>query len=228
MSRQLNTYFTLYLPYLLATDERFQDVYTVFAGGDDLFLIGPWKRMPELALALRRSFGEYTCLNPALTLSAGISVNKPGEPVRAMAEKAESALSLSKTVWKTKDSFTVFDETVTWATFDELERLKERLLEWLADDVVNNAMLFRLNELIEMAKQAKELVASSHPTTVEEMECLKWRARLKYSVVRNVGKKRNKAERSALIDEVLATVGWLETYGGAMRLPLWQVIYNRR
>jgi CRISPR-associated protein Csm1 len=41
LSRQMNWFFAVYLPHLLRTDARFQDVYTVFAGGDDLFLIGP-------------------------------------------------------------------------------------------------------------------------------------------------------------------------------------------
>lgn len=37
----MNFFFVVYLPHLLKTHPDFRDVYTVFAGGDDLFLIGP-------------------------------------------------------------------------------------------------------------------------------------------------------------------------------------------
>jgi CRISPR-associated protein Csm1 len=56
MSRQLHFYFSLYLPHLLETDRRFQNIYTVFAGGDDLFLIGPWNRILDLGRVLKESF----------------------------------------------------------------------------------------------------------------------------------------------------------------------------
>lgn len=37
MSRQMNNYFSIFLPHKLKADERFKNIYTVFAGGDDLF-----------------------------------------------------------------------------------------------------------------------------------------------------------------------------------------------
>ena len=59
LSRQLNYFFALYLPCFLDQDQRFQNVYTVFAGGDDLFLIGPWNRMYELSMELNDNFKSY-------------------------------------------------------------------------------------------------------------------------------------------------------------------------
>ena len=33
----------------LKNSEEFKDIYTVFAGGDDLFLIGPWNKIVDFA-----------------------------------------------------------------------------------------------------------------------------------------------------------------------------------
>ena len=49
LSRQLDLFFSCFLPDLIASKSEFQNIYTVFAGGDDLFLIGPWNRIMELA-----------------------------------------------------------------------------------------------------------------------------------------------------------------------------------
>ncbi len=54
MSRMMDLFFAGYVPYLLR--KRFRSTYTVYAGGDDMLLIGPWRQMPELAESLRRDF----------------------------------------------------------------------------------------------------------------------------------------------------------------------------
>jgi CRISPR-associated protein Csm1 len=229
LSRQLNNFFSIFLPYFLKTDNRFQDTYTVFAGGDDLFLIGPWNRIIELADLLNKEFRQYVCHNKDITISAGISVHKPGEPIMTIAESAEHALALSKSKNKDiKDKITVFGETVAWDEFKTLEGIKDTMQKWLVDETINNAMLFRFNELLEMAKQEKEIKDSKFNIQLEDMECLKWHARFKYTVVRNIGRHLKGDKKNEAIEEVSKTAEWLETYGGALKIPLWQIIYNQR
>lgn len=226
MSRQMNSYFSIFLPYMLKTDEGFKNIYTVFAGGDDLFLIGPWNRVIEFAGFLNKSFNDYVCKNPEITLSAGIALHKPGTPVLTFAETGEDALSLSKA--KGRDSITIFGATTKWANFSELEKIKDIFFEWVESGKLNNAMLFRLNEFIEMRQLEEELISSGGNLHIEDMECLKWRALFKYTVVRNIGKELKNDEKHKLIEEVIKTADWLVTYKDALRMPLWQVIYNRR
>ncbi len=227
LSRQLNNFFSVYLPYTLSKEQSFKNVYTVFAGGDDLFLIGPWNRIIELAPMLDKSFEDYVCQNPDITLSAGISINKPGDPIRVMAEQSENALHQSKSSEK-KNSVTVFWETVDWKKFGELDSIKETISQWLTDKTINNAMLYRFNELIEMAKQEKELKGLKFNIQMDDMECLKWRARLKYSVIRNVGKRLKGEDKEQAVEDVLKVVLWLDTYAGSFKIPLWQILYNNR
>ncbi|MCX8018371.1 MAG: type III-A CRISPR-associated protein Cas10/Csm1, partial [Rhodocyclaceae bacterium] len=51
LSRQVNAFFALWLPW--HCERHAPDTYTVFAGGDDFFLIGPWEKTIELASTMR-------------------------------------------------------------------------------------------------------------------------------------------------------------------------------
>lgn len=225
MSRQMNNYFSIFLPYKLKTDERFINVYTVFAGGDDLFLIGPWNRIIEYAGFLNDSFKEYACRNEQITISAGVALHKPNDPVLTLAETSEHALSASKS--NDRDSITIYRATAKWVKFKELETIKTTIQDWLDSEMINNAMVYRLNEFIEMRRQEEEIKAGG-VVHLDDMECLKWRARLKYTIVRNIGRKLKGDDKEQAINEVMQVADWLETYGGALKIPLWQIIYNRR
>jgi len=225
MSRQMNNYFTTYIPYILKTEKNYKDIYTVFSGGDDLFLIGPWNRIIEFAGFLNESFKSYVCRNDNITISAGIALHKPNDPVLTLAETSEHALSMSKS--NGRNRIALFGATAKWADFSELEEVKATILKWLNSGTINNAMLFRLNEFIEMRRREEEIKNGN--VHLEDMECLKWRSRLKYTVVRNIGKWLKGEEKQKTIDEVMEKVAnWLERYKGALKMSLWQIIYNNR
>jgi CRISPR-associated protein Csm1 len=229
LSRQMNNYFAIYLPYLLSSKDEFRDIYTIFAGGDDLFLIGPWNRMIDFAVLLNNKFREYVCGNSSITISAGISINKPGEPVLAISDSAENALKKSKN--NNRNSITVFDEVIKWDEFKELSEIKNSIQGWLEKGFINNAMLFRLNSFSHLSGQERELtnlLDAGNRIGLDEMECLKWGATFKYNLVRNIGKNLRGDERAEAVREVERAADWLKRYGGAMKIPVWQIIYNRR
>lgn len=225
MSRQLNNYFSVFIPYILKTEERFKNIYTIFSGGDDLFLIGPWNRIIEFAGFLNESFKKYVCKNEQVTISAGIALHKPNDPVLTLAETSEHALSASKS--NGRNSITVFGATAKWAEFSELESVKGKIQAWLDSEMINNAMIFRLNEFIEMKRQEEEIKAGGF-VHLDDMECLKWHSRFKYTVVRNIGKGLKDDAKNQAIKEVEKAADWLETHKGALKIPLWQIIYNKR
>ncbi|GAB6183887.1 type III-A CRISPR-associated protein Cas10/Csm1 [Thermodesulfovibrio hydrogeniphilus] len=225
LSRQLNNFFALYLPHVLSTNEQFKNIYTVFAGGDDLFLIGPWNRIIELSGFLANSFKQYVCHNPDITISAGISIHKPNTPVKVFAEHSEDAIKKSK--FK-KNGITIFDETVSWEDFYNLNEVMQKLWEWLEEEAINTAMLYRMNAINLMSKREKELREASR-FTLKDMECFKWRSMLYYTSVRNFAKKLKGQERQEAVTNFIATLSdWIEKYAGAFKIPLWQVIYNNR
>lgn len=226
LSRQLNYYFSVYLPHLLMNRTDYNDVYTVFAGGDDLFLICPWNRMITLAQDIRNSFADYVCHNPEIHLSAGISLQKPNRPVGFMAESSESDLEAAKDGGR--DRLTVFSETVLWDEMTKLTLIGNEMETWLERKWVNPAMLYRLNHIMKMAGDENRLV-KNHEIHLEDMECTKWRALLSYSVGRNAGKDLKADERPAVVEHVMKSLTqWLMDYGSKLKIPVWNILYNRR
>ncbi len=71
LSRQVNGFFAIYLPWLLSRE--FPNIYTVFAGGDDFFLIGPWRKVQKLAARMQCEFARYVAKTPKSIFRPGSS-----------------------------------------------------------------------------------------------------------------------------------------------------------
>lgn len=227
LSRQLDFFFSLHLPHFLRTQSEYNDVYTVFAGGDDLFLIGPWNCMLTLVKELRNDFAEYVCHNKELHFSAGIAVRKPHTPLQDMAVEAENTMGRSKETGRNR--ITVFDQTVTHDKYDELLQVNKKLDQWLDKSWINNAMLYRLNSLTDMAGLEQMLLKIQKDFPLESMECTKWRSHLAYSTVRNLATNLAGDDRAVAVQELSQTIaGWLTKFGSSVKIPLWKVLYNRR
>ena len=57
LSQALERFFAGWLDRICARIDKGEDLfYVLFAGGDDLFVVGPWTHMPELAQAIRDDF----------------------------------------------------------------------------------------------------------------------------------------------------------------------------
>lgn len=226
LSRQMNAFFACYLPHMLKESTHYKDVYTVFGGGDDLFLLGPWNVMLNLAAKLVDYFSSYTCGNKNIHLSAGITFCKPNIPLDVMAQQAEEALDISKSGEKNK--VTVFGESIPWDQVKTLIQMKAQLVEWYRNGILTRSMLYKLNDLIHMAAQEKEILKRNE-IFLKDMYCTKWRALLSYFVERNVAKSLPKDERSMIVSKVTTSLAlWLKEYGGWFKVSLWDVLYNTR
>ncbi|WP_114374604.1 type III-A CRISPR-associated protein Cas10/Csm1 [Elioraea thermophila] len=130
LSRLLDGYFAERLSWLLRRD--FPSTYTVYAGGDDLLLVSPWRQALPLALALRKDFAAFAGGNPNLTLSAGVAFVHPKHPLALAVEEAEETLQEAKSSppeEPQKDRIGVFGRVLTWpeltATLDLAEALND-------------------------------------------------------------------------------------------------------
>jgi len=85
------------------TGEQWELIYTVFSGGDDMLVVGPWNVVLDLAGHMRQlfeqSFGQAASnrdsANP-LTISAGIAIIKPKYPIHFAAAQADELLDRAK------------------------------------------------------------------------------------------------------------------------------------
>ncbi len=123
LSESIDAFFSGHVEDLLK--QEFRNCYTVFAGGDDLTLIGPHNEILRLARALSRDFHRYLGYSPGvpderdvLTLSAGIAVAPLWTPVAILAHQAEAALKRAKR--DGRNAVHIFDEPLAWDAFDRL------------------------------------------------------------------------------------------------------------
>ena len=133
ISRNLDWFFKGYLNTLHKNYQK--DTLIIYSGGDDLFIIGRWREVLEFAGEIRSEFKRWTCDNPMLSISGGMSIVPGKFPVMQatkMAAKAEDAAkdhSLPERP-RTKNSFTLFDVPLHWEEeFPIVESLKNEMLE---------------------------------------------------------------------------------------------------
>jgi CRISPR-associated protein Csm1 len=89
-----------------------QIFYSVFSGGDDLFIVGPWDWTLELARELRAAFKSFTAYNPNLTISGGLFLAKAKYPIHLTALESESALKQAKD--EGRNRLSAFGEVAVW------------------------------------------------------------------------------------------------------------------
>lgn len=73
-----------------------RDVSIVYAGGDDLFIVGAWDDVAELAFDINACFREFSCYNPDVHLSAGVTLHKPKFPLYQIARISKRAEEAAK------------------------------------------------------------------------------------------------------------------------------------
>ncbi|MDA8241179.1 MAG: type III-A CRISPR-associated protein Cas10/Csm1 [Nitrospiraceae bacterium] len=127
LSRMLDVFFSGYMQKLI--ENNYPELYTVYSGGDDLLVIGPWDSTIRFADELNSEFGRFTCNNKNLTISAGIGFVKHHHPVFRAVEMADNALDISKDGGKNR--LTVFGQTVEWDKVSKIIAESERLAGWL-------------------------------------------------------------------------------------------------
>ncbi len=91
-------------PLTFGKESRERKISIVYAGGDDLFIIGSWNDVVEVAFDINQSFQRYT--DQRVTISGGAIVTEPIFPLYKMAELAGKAENRAKD--NQRDSLTLF------------------------------------------------------------------------------------------------------------------------
>ena len=132
------------------TDEEGHDalveaVYAVYSGGDDLFIVGRWDILPELAQRIRADLDAYSGRNPSVHISAGITLHPGKYPLYQAAEDAGEALDAAKTR-EGKDAINFLGLTVAWSDWPSVIKLKEDLVSLSQEKSIGRSLLQTLLE----------------------------------------------------------------------------------
>lgn len=127
-------------------------LYIVYAGGDDLLIVGPYDRIILFADLFYRKFREYVCNNLDLTLSAGIAVSHPRQPITFSVLAASEQLETAKQAGRNR--VCLLGECLLWDAagtmecgFARLIRYGEQIETYVRDGVLTRSMLNSLSVL---------------------------------------------------------------------------------
>jgi hypothetical protein len=90
LSRLITQFFEGYLPTLIK--KEFSLCYTVFVGGDDYTIIGPWQDIILLAIWLEKDFQTFVCKNSDVRMSSSITLFTVNTPIYHVIRQAENQL----------------------------------------------------------------------------------------------------------------------------------------
>lgn len=231
LSRQLNAFFAVWLPWICR--ERYPSTYTVFAGGDDFYLIGPWRSTIALAAEMRAKFAELVADNPDIHFSAGLSMTKGGLPIRQMGQLAEDQLEAAKlhvsAEGRPKNAVTCFGHTVGWEAFVELVGIA-RELELMRDSLnLSTGYLYGLQYLADMAEDLRR--AKLSPSHSPRLESALWPSRFAYRTWRMLESSRGldleaRKRWQRTLGELLG--GGIRRHGSAFKIALFIYLYQHR
>lgn len=130
LSRQLSLFFKHHINRILADGEfgltkphkGRRNATIVYSGGDDLFIVGAWNDVIELAVDIRNKLKEYS--EGTLTISAGIGIYPAKYPLSRTAEETASLEAVAKAYPDAanpqKNAIALFDSNNVYS-WDEFE-----------------------------------------------------------------------------------------------------------
>lgn len=178
-STMLEIFFSGYLQTRLVSE--YADMYTIFSGGDDFFVVGPWDMALEFVRDIKSSFSDFCGLNPDMKFSAGMILAKPHEPLSFCSAKVEEHLKAAKKA-DGKDSVRLFGQTLTWSQIDRVIREAKRMITWLESSpaVVSRGFAINLREHAIMSNLYDE---------TQDTKLLRFIPHLHYDIKRNLTRK---------------------------------------
>lgn len=159
----------------------------VYSGGDDVFIVGHWSVLPDVAIWINEEFRKFTANNDNFSISAGISLFDDKYPIyKAAIEAGEYEDKAKKkerknreaNLPKTKNGICFLDKKtpVSWNDFKQIREYVTEFYKWI-------------NVGINEKKLSKGLISRLYSIYYEYEEgkyqnWAKWRWRASYSLAR--------------------------------------------
>ena len=239
-SRLLDLFFLAHLNSIAKKHE----LYITYSGGDDVFLVGDWKKIIDASLSIKENFTEFTAENPNITISAGVFITRPRFPIGRASKIAghylddysKKAKGVEEKGMPKKDKITVFNQTLYWKAkaageevyvYNGLKELLEKA-NWLNDLVKEKKMsmgfVYSLLKWRNMSfgkgwRKGEEPYLDTFVSAEEALKRKRYIPQFKYMLVRHFEPKDELFKR--LNKEIPKIVPWA-------RIPVAWVSYNQR
>ncbi len=222
LSRMMDIFFSEYIIEL--AKKEYPDIYAVFAGGDDLFMVGPWNHVLDFAIKMREQFSLYCAGNRDITLSGGILIAKPRLPVRKAVELAEEYLGHAKNN-PSKNSLHILGETVSWEEIKELRELGVKFDKAVEEKETTFFSTSFLHRLLEYHRMYKLFTADKN----KKIRFGKYLSLAHYDIGRNIVKeKANNQKELEMLYEIFAVGVTEKPKLDKLNIPLFYAINQNR
>ena len=159
LSESVRLFFEGYIPQLCRdynANHTPEVLELIYAGGDDLFLVGGWSAAPQIARQIRDEFRAFVG-GEHVTLSGGIAVEHKKYPLYQLANDAGDALDSAKALRQEKDALNFLQKPMTWAQFNQVDEWHKRLFEAVSGEKpLPSGFLTRLSEIYHLYESDKE------------------------------------------------------------------------
>ncbi|RLC17223.1 MAG: type III-A CRISPR-associated protein Cas10/Csm1 [Deltaproteobacteria bacterium] len=199
LSYQLSLFFSGYLN-MICNREKTMIIYS---GGDDLFIVGAWDNVVELAGEIQREFKAFACENDAFTISGGIAMVSEKYPIYRGAAHAGDAEEKAKTFkrsvggqQKEKNALTFLNKPLGWDDLAVSRKIKDKLHLLIKDGKAGKKLpagiLNRLREIYLLYERNRQDLEEKQEVRGAELEektmYNKWMWRAVYTLKRMAGK----------------------------------------
>ena len=148
-SRKLDEFFDAENGNLHTIQEQYKEhLNIVYAGGDDIFVVGRWDKVIDFANDVRTQFASYcrdVLKDSTLTISGGIAIVNKKFPIAKAAEMAGEAEDAAKKYRKEKNTFNMFGESVSWESeFDYVKNYKNQFVSLISNSGLSRSILHKI------------------------------------------------------------------------------------
>ncbi len=165
ISFMLDWFFSGYLNEIRNDEKYRNNVNIIYAGGDDLFVVGRWDKVIGFAYDVREKFHEYV-KREDITISGGITIVSPKFPISKAATLAGEAEDKAKYEFNEeiiknknrkipKNAISIYDIPLQWDDFKIAKDLKEKLVEFVEEETLSKGFIQKLLQFYQMKCDAE-------------------------------------------------------------------------
>ena len=149
LSRSFDYFFSGYLNTIWKdVDPDLDNSFIIYSGGDDVFIVGRWDVIIRIAKRIRDDFREFTCYNPAFSISGGIAIVPEKFPIMKGADESaneEKAAKNHTIKGASKNALSFMDFPMNWDTeFPVIEQLKDELVRLIETENAPKSLLSKI------------------------------------------------------------------------------------
>jgi len=204
------------------------DLYLIYAGGDDLFIVGAWDLLPTLAEEIQSDLRKYVRPNPNITISAGLTLEQAQFPLYRTAEVAKQALDARAKEYihsdgHEKDAFDMLGMTAGWGDeWNLIVHYRDTLVSLIslpadAEKSVARSLLRHISEACRSYENGRNSEIEAERLRPDQIYYGKYHWMLTYSLTRLASRHEEHAHRILEIQRSMLSGGNIRLSGLASR-----------